>query len=188
MAKMLSYAVDSRVCLSTGDVVQLVAETGAGDEVGAHVQRDGHQQVEGHLALVHRDQGLRLGIDAVDHEVGLERDVALREHPAEVLRGDRFGERALQRRHVGDLDLVAHAALGEERVGEEGELQRRDRALDRHLDDVHDEPAALPGRELVAQRGRAVEGVEVEDALAPLGPVMPGVWSGRGEVPDAMTR
>src|SRR6266568_1456342 len=85
---------------------------------------------------------------------------------AEMPRGDRLGERTLQRCHIGDLDPVTHATLGEERVGEEREFQRRDRALDRHLGDVHDQLATLPARKLVPQRGGAVEGVEVEDALA----------------------
>ena len=88
------------------------------------------------------------------------------EHVAEVLAGDRLGEGALQRGHVDDLDLVAHALLGEERVGQEGELQRRDRALDRHLGDVDDQPAALPGAQLLGQGGGAVEGVELVDVAA----------------------
>ena len=109
--------------------------------------------------------------------------------PPSCARGDRLGERALQRRHVGDLDPVAHAALGEERLGQEGELERRDRALDRHLDDVHDEPAAGQVAQLLAQRASRRRGCRSRRRCCRhCGPSMPGVWSGRGVVPVAITR
>ena len=85
-----------------------------------------------------------------------------------MLGGDRLGERARQRRGVDQLDPVAHPALPEVGVGEERELQRRDRALDRHVDDVHDQPAAVELGQRLGQGDRTVVGVEVEDALPPL--------------------
>ena len=130
-----------------------------------------------------------VGVDAVDHEVGLERDLALVEHSAEMPGGDRLGERTLQRRHVRDVDPIAHAPLPEVRVGEEGELQRRDRAFDRHVDDVDDQPSTVPGGQLVAQSDGAVERVEVEDAVAPLAVGHArGLIRARADVPVAMTR
>ena len=70
---------------------------------------------------------------------------------------------ASSERDVRQLDRVAHAAPAQVPVGEEAELERRDRALDRHLDRVDDEPAAVEARECVAQRRGALERVEVED-------------------------
>ena len=87
--------------------------------------------------------------------------------PPSVLRRDRLGERAVERRHVGELDPVADAALVEVPVGEEAELERRDRALDRHVDDVDDHAAAVERGERRAERGRALEVVEGEDLLHP---------------------
>ena len=52
---------------------------------------------------------------------------------------------------------------------------------------MDDEPAAREAGELVAQRDSTLEGVELTDALVELGPSVPGVWSGRGVVPVAMT-
>ena len=48
-------------------------------------------------------------------------------------------------------------ALVEVPVGEEAELERGDRALDRHVDDVDDEPAAVERRQRGCQRGRTLE-------------------------------
>ena len=59
------------------------------------------------------------------------------------------------------------AVLAQIPVGEEAELERRDRALDRHVDEVHDEPAAVEVLERRGQRGRALEAVEREDRLVP---------------------
>ena len=106
-------------------------------------------------------------VDLVDHEVGLDRDLAVLKHVTQELRSNRLGEGAFQRRGVDDLDLIAHPLLCEERVSEEGELQRSHRALDGHLGDVDDEATALPCLEFVAQRHSALEGVELMDALAP---------------------
>jgi hypothetical protein len=85
-------------------------------------------------------------------EVADHADAALGQHAAEAADAHRLGERALERRRVDDLDLVAHAALGEERLGQEQELERRDRALDRHLGDVDHQPPPGEALERVAQR------------------------------------
>ena len=150
------------------DEVQLVAHPGAGQHLVAHVQRDGHQQVVLDLALVvvHELPGVR--IDVLDHEVGDDLDVLLLQDVAQVLGRDGLGEGARKRRGVDQLDPVAHALLVEEPVGQHQELQRRDRALDRVLDDVDDQPAALPGAQMLGQRHGAFDGVEVEDRLVPL--------------------
>ena len=76
----------------------------------------------------------------------------------------------------------------EERIGEEDELQRSDRALDRHLDDVDDELAAFPEPQRVGQGLRTLEGVEVVDRLAVLGSVEARGLVGADRVPVAMTR
>ena len=89
------------------------------------------------------------------------------EQVPEFLRGLGFGEGPGKWRHVGDLHLVTHAAFLEEAVGEKGELEWGDRALDRHLGDLHDQLAALPGCQLFAECRRTFEGVKVVDALAP---------------------
>ena len=82
IAKMLSCAVEQQGVLVDGHVVELVAEPGAGDEVGAHVQRHGDQQVERDLALVVGHERLALGVDPLDHEVGLDvRSCARRASP-----------------------------------------------------------------------------------------------------------
>ena len=46
----------------------------------------------------------------------------------------------------------AEAALAQPPVGEEGELDRRDRALDRHVDDVDHEAAAVEALQRLAER------------------------------------
>ena len=81
------------------------------------------------------------------------------EHARRARGGDRLGERPVERRDVGQLDPVADAALAEVPVGEEAELERRDRALDRHVDHVHDEPAAVEGRPARAASAAAPSGV-----------------------------
>ena len=118
-----------------GDEAELVAEPGrAADVRGAAVQRDRDQQVEGDLALVPADEPPAGAVDLAGGELGHQRDALLGEQPGEMLGGDGLGERAVERRDVGQLDVVADAALAEVPVGQEAELERRDRALDRHVD------------------------------------------------------
>ena len=58
-------------------------------------------------------------------------------------------------------------------VGEEHELERRDRALDRHVDDVHDQPAAVEPLERLTECLGAGSRVERERPLVPPGPGQP---------------
>ena len=73
-------------------VVQLVAQPRSCDELGAHVERDGDQQVEWHLPPVVGHQHPPIVIDSFDEEVGLDQDLAFVQHRAEVVRGDGPGE------------------------------------------------------------------------------------------------
>jgi len=69
----------------------------------------------------------------------------------------------------GQLDPVPDAALAEVPVSKEGELDRGDRALDRHVDDVdRDPPAVEPGQRVPQCRGsgRLVEGERLTRAIA----------------------
>ncbi len=84
-----------------------------------------------------------------------------------MLGRDRLREAAVERRREHDLAACADSALAQVPVGEEGELDRRDRALDRHVGDVHDEPAAVEALERPRERNGAGRVVEGEDALVP---------------------
>ncbi len=68
--------------------------------------------------------------------------------------------------------------MGEEPVGEEAELERRDWALDRHVDDVHDQATTSEPVERRLQRRRPGEVVEREHVLLPS---RPGQALGLGE-------
>ena len=81
-----------------------------------------------------------------------------------MLGGDGLRERPVERRDVDELDPVADAALAEVPVGEEGELERRDRALDRHVDEVDDQAAAVEALERAASAAAPSGVVEGEDA------------------------
>ena len=117
------------------------------------MQRDHHREIERNFAAVVADQPAA-GVDLAGVELGHELDAAFLEHPAELAGGDRLREGSVEWRRVGDLHLVAHAALGEVPISQEAELERRDGALDRHVDDVDDEPAAVEGRERGTERAR----------------------------------
>src|SRR5579875_2529494 len=169
MAKMLSCLGQQGVPVD-GHEVEVVAEPRTGDVVGAHIERDRDQQVEGDLPLVEGHERLVGGVDPLRSEVALDSDLAFLEDGAQVLGGDRLGEGALQGGRVDDLDPVAHTTLGEEGLGQEGELEGRDGALDGHVDDVHDHPASFPVGELVCQGNSTLVGVKLVDALAELVP------------------
>ena len=151
-----------------GDEVELVAHARTSDHRVAHVQGYGHQQIVLDLGAVIGHDLLAVGIDLHDGEFGHHLDVLLFEEVAKQPCGARLGKRAGQRRRIGDLDLVAQALLVEKPVGQEEELQRCNRALDGHLDDVEHDAAALPGAQMLVEGVGAVDGVEVEDRLAPL--------------------
>ena len=57
--------------------VQLVAQAGAANHVGAHVERHADQQVVLDLALVVGDDLLGVRVDVLDHELGLDLDALL---------------------------------------------------------------------------------------------------------------
>jgi len=126
------------------DEAQFVAEArGAFDVLGAAVQRHDHRQVEGHLAFVVRHQPAALAVDLAERELGDQLDALGRQQPAQRLGGDRLGEGAVQRGDARQLDLVADTAPLEVPVGEEGELQWCDRALDGQVGHVHHDAPAL---------------------------------------------
>ena len=174
MAKMFGATSDCSVCGSVATKSRASPSPGESADVGgAAVHRDDDGQVEGDLALVVADEPSAVAVDLAGVELGDQLDAALLEHPAERRRRGRLGERAVQRGDVGELDLVADAAFVEVPVGQEAELERRHRALDRHVDHVDDEPTALEAVELRRQRGGAVEVVEREDLLHPARPGQP---------------
>ena len=123
------------------------------------MQRDRDEQVEVELAPV---VGGELAADAVDLagvELGHELDLLLGEQAGQMLGGDRLREGAVERCRVDELGAVADPALAQVPVGEEGELERRDRALDRHVDEVHDQAAAVEALERAAAAPRRPPGL-----------------------------
>src|SRR3990172_5530536 len=87
------------------------APGGAGDELGAAVERDRHEQVERKLALVPADQAPGLAVDTARRELRLEPDAPLLQEAGERLRRDGLRERAVERRDVGQLDALPDAPL-----------------------------------------------------------------------------
>jgi hypothetical protein len=152
------------------------------------VQRDADEQVEGDLALVVADQPAVLAVDLSGGELGLQGDPLLGEQVGEMGGGDGLGEGAIERGDVGELDGVADAALAEVPVGQEAELQRSDRALDRHVDRVDDQPACFEAgrasRSAVAESSSKNVKMRCPQQL----PVSPAVSSGSSDAPDATTR
>ena len=137
------------------DEPERVSEPGRALDVGgAAVKRDGHEQIEGDLAAVVGDEPAADSVDLAGVELGHELDLLLAEQMGEVLGGDRLGEAAIERGREHELGVRADAALAQVPVGEEGELDRRDRALDRHVGDVHDQPAALEPLERAVEQVR----------------------------------
>ena len=133
------------------------------------MQRDRDEQVEVELAAV---VGGELAADAVDlarAELGHQLDLFLAEQVGQMLRGDRLGEAAVQWCREYDLAACADSAFAQVPVGEEGKLDRCDRALDRHVGDVHDQPAAVEALQRARECHGPREVVEGEDALVPAG-------------------
>ena len=120
-----------------GHEVERVTQARGTPHVGlTPVQRDHNGHIEGHLPLVVGDEPSSLTVDLTGVELGHQVDPALREHAPEPFRGNRLGERGIQRSHICDVHRIPHLAVGEEPVGEERELQRCNRTLDRHVDHV----------------------------------------------------
>ncbi len=87
---------------------------------------------------------------------------------AERPRGNRLGESAGGWRHVDQLGFFAQTASGQPPISQEGELQRGDRAFDRQLANVDDQPPAFKLTQRVSQCHCAFERIEVEHPLAPI--------------------
>ena len=109
------------------------------------MQRNDHRQVELHLAAVVGGEVATRPVDLSCVELGHQIDALLRQHSRKLRRGHRLGEGAVERGDVRQLHLVTDAALVEVPVGQEAELERGDRALDGHVHDVDDQPAAVEG-------------------------------------------
>ncbi len=148
-------------------VAGAVAQVRAVDHRRPEVGRDRAQQVVVDGAAVERADQPLVGVDGGRGEV--------RHDPDALLVGDlrqdavRIGlrERSGIRRDQRDLDAVAEALLAKVPVGEKGELERRDGALDRHLADVDDQASLAHAGDRLAHRQRAVERVErVHAAMA----------------------
>ncbi len=110
------------------------------------------REIEADLAFVVGHQLSAGTVDLPGIELGDELDAAFLEHPPQAVARHGLGERAVERRDEGDLHPVAHLLLAEVPVGQEAELEGSDWALDRHLDDVHDEATALEEFEPLRER------------------------------------
>ena len=133
------------------------------------MQRHGHEQVEVELAAVVGDQLAAIRVDLAGVELGDELDRLLVEQAGQVLGRDRLREGRVERGGEDEVDAVPDPALAEVPVGEERELERRDRALDRQVDEVDDEATAVEALERRRERRGALRCVEGEGALVPAG-------------------
>ncbi len=79
----------------------------------------------------------------------------------------RFREGSRQRRCKCKLDFFPHTTLSKVPVCQKKELQWCNRALDGHLGDVDDHPAARPFLEELAQCGGALERIKIKYVLLP---------------------
>ena len=84
-----------------------------------------------------------------------------------MLGGDRLGKGTVERCRVDEFGAPANATLAQVPVGEEGELQRSNRALDGHVDQIDDEASAFEALERVVQRRCPLGRVEGERSLVP---------------------
>ena len=150
------------------DEAELVAKAGGAVHIGrAAVEGDHHGEVELEFAAVEGDEPTSGAVDLAGVELGYQLDVLLGQEPAELGRRHRLGEGAVERRDVDQIDAIADPTFAEVPVGEEAELQRCDRALDRQVDHVDHQPAAVEGGQRRFQPHRAVEVVEGVDPVAP---------------------
>ena len=86
-----------------------------------------------------------------------------------MLGGDGLRERRVERRGKDEVDPVPDSALPEVPLGEERELERRDRALDRHVDEVDHDASAVEALERRRERRGSLRGIEGKGALVPAG-------------------
>ena len=113
------------------DEAELVAQPVGPDDAGRTVVGRNHdRQVEGNLPIVKGDETATCSVHLARVELRDQFDVPLRQHPSQTIRCHRLGEGTVEGGHIGQVDAVADAALAEEPVGEEAELQRCHRALD----------------------------------------------------------
>ena len=122
------------------------------------MEGDHDGEIEGNLTIVvgHQPPGLAVHLARV--ELGHELDALFVEEAAQGGGRHRLGEGTVERGYVGELHAVTYVSLAEVPIGEEAELQRRDRALDGHVDDADHEATpveAAPGRRAGRQPPRA---------------------------------
>ena len=153
------------------------------------MQRNRHEQVEVELAPVvggelASDPSTSPALNSVTSSISFSA-----RSPAEALRRDRLRERAVERRRVDELDLVPNAALPEVPVREERELEGGDRALDRHVDEIHDDASAVErvesSLELFGSFGRVEGERRARSSPGPAGPPSPPEAGERPSQPRA---
>ncbi len=155
----------------SADEAEVVAEAGRALDVRrAAVERHRDEQVEGHLAVVVAHEPSAGAVHLARRELRDEPDALGGQKAGQLLGRDRLRERAVERRDERQLDVVAHAAVVEVPVGEERQLERRDRALDGKVDEAHDDPSAVERPEGLRERRRTLGRVEGEDPLHPARP------------------
>ena len=169
-ANTFGFAGDCRVRLSVGTKPSASPSPGERSTKAAPPwSGNGDEQVEVELAAVVGDELAADAVDLAGVELGHQLDLLLLEQAGQVLGGDRLRERSVQRCRVDELGAAADPALAQVPIGEENELEWRNRALDRHVDQIHDQPAAGEALERTVQRLGACGAVEGEDALVPAG-------------------
>ncbi len=148
--------------------VERVAESRRrSDERRAAVDGNHHSEIKPHLAAIEPDQPLARPVDLTGVELRHDFDPSFDEHPAQRRRGGRCRERTIEWRHVRDRDPIADPAFVEVPIGEKTELERRHWALDREVDHVDDEAAAVERLQPFRQRRCTGEVVEGEHVLQP---------------------
>ena len=107
-------------------------------------------------------------LDGAGVELGHQLNALAGQQAAQIPVADRLGERAIQRRDIGQLNTVPDPPPVEVVIGEEAELQRSDRALDRHVDHVDHQPATAEPRQRGVQGDGALGRIEGENVPQPL--------------------
>ena len=141
----------------------------AGDVLGAAVHGDRDQQVVGDLALVPAVQPPCSGVDAACREFGLDPDAALGQQRARCAEATGFVKAPSSGVTNVSSTSSRRPRCAQLPVGEEAELQRGHRALDRHVDHVDHETAPVEAIQGAPQGGCALKRVEGVDRATPLG-------------------